>query len=66
MYEAARLSKTYAQWPYRDVIERRLARLDALPGLLNSAKPEEPEYASMSNTRFSCMACQQKNANVSP
>jgi hypothetical protein len=66
MYEAARLSKTYAQWPYRDVLERRLARLDALPGLLNSAKPEEPEFASMINTRFSCMACHQKNAAASP
>ena len=66
MYEAERQSKTCAQWPYRDVLERSLARLDALPGLLNSAKPEEPEYASMINTRFSCMACHQKNANVSP
>jgi hypothetical protein len=28
MYEAARLPKSYAQWPYRDVLERRLARLE--------------------------------------
>ncbi len=64
--EAARLSKTYSEWPYRDVLERRLTRLNALPGLLNSAKPEEPEFASMINTRFSCMAGHQKNATVSP
>jgi len=59
MYEAARLSKTYAQWPYRDVLERRLAKLDTLPAMLNSAKADEPEFTSMINTRFSCMACHQ-------
>jgi hypothetical protein len=60
MYETARLSKTYAQWPYREVLERRLARLDTLPALLNSAKAEESEFTSMINTRFSCMACHQE------
>jgi hypothetical protein len=60
MYEAARLSKTYAQWPYRDVLERRLAKLDTLPAMLNSAKADEPEFTSMINTRFSCMACHQE------
>jgi hypothetical protein len=53
------------QWPYRDVLERRLARLDALPSLLKSAKPEEPEYATMINTRLPCMGCHQKYATPS-
>jgi hypothetical protein len=63
MYEATRLSKTYGQWPYRDVLERRLARLDALPDQLNAAQPQEAEFASMINTRFSCMACHQEKAD---
>jgi hypothetical protein len=63
MYEATRLSKTYGQWPYRDVLERRLARLDALPDLLNAALPQEAEFTSMINTRFSCMACHQEKAD---
>jgi hypothetical protein len=42
------------------VLERRLARLDTLPALLNSAKAEESEFTSMINTRFSCMACHQE------
>jgi len=60
MYEATRLSKTYDQWPYRGVVERRLARLDTLPKQFNSASPQEAEFTTMINTRFGCMGCHQE------
>jgi hypothetical protein len=59
IYEAAKLSQTYEQWPYRGVLERRLASLDGLKARFASAKRGEPEHVTMFDTAFSCMACHQ-------
>ena len=59
MYEATKLSKTYQEWPYKDVAERRIASLNQLPSLLNRNPPEDPEFTSMINSKFSCMGCHQ-------
>lgn len=59
MYEATRLSKTYAQWPYRDRLERRLAQLESLPARLNAAPPGEAEWTPMVSSSISCMGCHQ-------
>jgi hypothetical protein len=64
MYEAARISTTYDGWPYRAVLERRLARLDALPTVLNSPPPGEPEWTSMVSSAFACMACHQESGSA--
>jgi len=59
MYEATRLSRTYEQWPYRGVVERRLANIGTLTDALNKAPDNEPENVTMSSSAFSCMACHQ-------
>jgi hypothetical protein len=59
MYEATRLSDTYAQWPYREVLERRLAGLDGLKSAFASAERGEAERTTMFNSAFSCMGCHQ-------
>lgn len=61
MYEAARLSDTYAQWPWRDVLERRLAHLEELPERLNHAAAEEREWTPMVKSVFACSGCHQAN-----
>ena len=58
-YEAAKLSDTYAQWPYRPVLERRLASLDGLGARFLAAKQGEPEQITLFDSAFSCMACHQ-------
>ena len=63
MYEATKFSKDYQQWPYRDVLERRLNHLNELPKWFAQAKRDEPEATSMINSRFSCVACHQKASN---
>jgi len=59
MYEAARLSDTYAQWPWRHVLERRLALLEELPERLNHPAPDEREWAPMVKSVFACTGCHQ-------
>jgi len=59
MYEAARLSDTYSQWPWREVLERRLAHLDELPGRLDRAAAGEREWTPMVKSVFACTGCHQ-------
>ena len=65
MYEAARLSSTYAAWPWRPVLERRLARIDQLPELLNHPAPDEPEWTPMIRSAFACTGCHQSQGLAS-
>ncbi len=58
-YEATKLSATYAQWPYRGVLERRLASLDALGARFTAAAPTEQEQVTMFNSAFACTGCHQ-------
>ena len=59
MYEAARLSETYSQWPWREVLERRLAHLDELPDRLERAAADEREWTPMVKSAFACSGCHQ-------
>jgi len=59
IYQAAKLSKTYDAWPYRAVLDRRLASLDGLKDRFASAAPTEPEATTMINSAFGCMGCHQ-------
>jgi hypothetical protein len=67
-YQAAKASATYDQWPYRAVLERRLATLDSLPARFAAASPTEPEYVTMFNSAFACTGCHQATGTpaVSP
>jgi hypothetical protein len=59
MYEAARLSDSYSQWPWRDVLERRLAHLQELPERLNHPARDEREWTPMVKSVFACTGCHQ-------
>lgn len=63
MYEATRLSASYADWPLRRVLERRLAQLDGLGDRLNHAPPGEREWRPMIDSAFACMACHQEGGD---
>lgn len=67
IYRNARLSKTYFQWPYRDVLEQRI--LNARENVQkfnqsNSLTQRVKEPAMMFNSSFSCMACHQKEIDL--
>jgi len=64
MYEASRLSASYAQWPWRAVLERRLAQLPSLPQRLANPLRGEPEWTPMINSAFACMACHQSSGSL--
>ncbi len=58
MYENAKLSKTYAQWPYKDLLEKRLANINENTEIFRKPTAEVPKdrlmmYASEAN----CAGC---------
>ncbi len=58
MYENAKLSKTYAQWPYRDLLEQRLAQLDENAVLFRKPTDEVPkERRMMFSSGANCSGC---------
>jgi hypothetical protein len=59
MYANAKLSRTYDAWPYRDVLERRMAATSTLAKTFATAKDGEPEHTSMVSSAFACMGCHQ-------
>lgn len=58
MYENAKLSKTYADWPYRDVLEQRLAHLEENVEVFRRPLDQQPkEQRLMFGSHFSCGGC---------
>lgn len=58
MYENAKLSSTYAQWPYRALLEQRLAQLDENLVLFRKPAEEVPkERRMMFSSSANCGAC---------
>jgi len=60
IYNNAKLSPTYAQWKYRQVLEERIRDAEENVAVFNQPSkltdmPSEPTM--MFNSRFSCMAC---------
>jgi uncharacterized protein YceK len=63
VYAQAKLSKSYATWPYRDVLDRRIAEADQNVALFRTpAKPGDgdKERHIMIETAFSCTGCHQE------
>jgi tetratricopeptide (TPR) repeat protein len=61
MYANARLSSTYAEWPYRDVLERRIRAADAnVAGFRDSMPAGSPEAQMMLRSNFACMGCHRR------
>ena len=58
-YANARLSKTYQQWPFKSVLEERIAQADENVALFREARPGEKTRTMMGMSAFACMACHQ-------
>jgi hypothetical protein len=61
VYAQAKVSKTYASWPYRDVLERRMADAEANVPLFQKPPPKTVKASTriMLDSKFACMACHQ-------
>lgn len=60
LYAQAKLAKGYDAWPYKDVLERRLAHADENVALFRAKPPTEGDSGPMIATPFACMGCHQK------
>ena len=60
VYADAKLSKTYASWPYRDVLEERIAQATENVAIFrHEPVAGEARRTLMIHSAFSCMACHQ-------
>jgi uncharacterized protein YceK len=60
LYENAKLSPTYAQWNFREVLEQRIRDAEQNVAAF-SAKPNAANYKPlMGSSSFSCVACHQQ------
>lgn len=60
VYANARLSKTYASWPFKSVLEDRMAQAEQNVELFRSAPPGEKTRTIMIKSTFACVACHQQ------
>lgn len=62
IYAAARLSPTYAQWAFRDVLEQRIDSAQANVTVFNRGDPNDDRRHRriMIATPFACMGCHQQ------
>lgn len=59
LYRIAQGSEEYGSWPYRTIVESRLARIDELAQAFTTSPPGgEPEM--MFTSPYNCMACHQR------
>jgi hypothetical protein len=67
MYENAKLSKTYATWPYREVLESRLEHLEENGNFFRQPPAMVPkERRMMFDSPFNCSACHQAGESLPP
>lgn len=58
MYENAKLSKTYAKWPYRDTLEQRIADAEANVEYFRLPADKQPKgHRMMFNSQMNCSGC---------
>jgi hypothetical protein len=60
VYANARLSRTYSQWPYRRVLEERIAQAEENVALFRNPKDSEKIRTPMIHSAFACMGCHQQ------
>jgi hypothetical protein len=64
MYANARRSRTYSQWAYRDVLERRIIDADVnVAAFRDFAPSQEGSVRLMGQSNFSCMACHRSSTH---
>ena len=59
-YANAKLSSTYAQWKYRDVLQARIDQAQANVAAFNAPGRGQGDAVMMSQSRFACMGCHQE------
>lgn len=63
VYADAKLSKTYAEWPYRDVLEERIAQSPDNVAIFRKPAAEGEQRRTMTiESAFACMGCHQTEA----
>ncbi|QLH44046.1 MAG: hypothetical protein HWD59_07665 [Coxiellaceae bacterium] len=63
IYNNAKLSPHYSQWPYKDILQTRITNAKTNVEKFNQSTPltaMPPRPTIMFNSRFSCMACHQE------
>jgi hypothetical protein len=60
VYANAKLSKTYLQWPYKHVLEDRIAQADEYVALFRNPAPGEKMRTIMIQSTFACTGCHQE------
>jgi len=60
LYADARLSSTYDQWPFKDVLEKRIQEAAANVAAFNGKGPDVARPRIMLESPFACMACHQQ------
>ncbi len=60
MYRNARLAREFATWPYRAVLEERIASATANIEIFRRAEPAPGAPTLMVRSAFACMACHQE------
>ncbi|MBS2017544.1 MAG: hypothetical protein JST00_31975 [Deltaproteobacteria bacterium] len=59
VYAQAKHSKTYASWPYREVLEKRIEEAETNVPRFRKPPRTEKERPMMGDSAFTCMACHQ-------
>jgi len=61
-YSNAKLSKTYDRWPFKSVLENRIAQADENVAQFRNPRPGEKNRTMMIMSAFACMACHQQES----
>jgi hypothetical protein len=60
VYANAKLSKTYQEWPFKSVLEDRIARAEENVALFRNPQPAEKTRTMMISSAFGCTGCHQR------
>lgn len=60
VYAQARLSKTYATWPHRETLEKRIEQAEENVARFRKPSRTEKERPMMGESTFTCMGCHQQ------
>jgi hypothetical protein len=60
VYANAKLSPSYAQWKYREVLQARIDQAQANVAAFNAPGGGQGDAVMMSQSRFACMGCHQQ------
>jgi hypothetical protein len=60
VYANAKLSKTYQSWPFKQVLDDRIAQADENVALFRKEQPGEKTRTMMTSSTFACMGCHQQ------